>query len=83
MCRILKSICSWASLLSVNVLRLLLIDITHYFTFIYFTMQEGSMHATWTSFEIALEQYSNENHVLLSCVNSRTVMAANKLLTSE
>ena len=46
-------------------------------------LQEGATFDTWNSFQTASDEYLKACHVQFCCVNSRTVLAANKLLTSN
>ena len=45
-------------------------------------LQEGATFDLWNSFQTTLDEHSKDRHIQLCCVNSRTVVAANKLLTS-
>ena len=43
-------------------------------------LQEGATFNIWHSFQTILDEYSKARHIQLCCVNSRVVVAANKLL---
>ena len=44
-------------------------------------LQEGATFDTWNSFQTTIDKYSKARHMQFCFVNSRTVVAANKLLT--
>ena len=44
-------------------------------------LQEGATFDTWKSFQTTLDEYSKACHIQFCCVNSRTVVTVNKLLT--
>ena len=46
-------------------------------------LQEGATFDTLNSFQTTLDEYSKACHIQCYCVNSRTVVAANKLLASN
>ena len=46
-------------------------------------LQEGATFDTWNYFQTTLDEYLKARHMQFCCVNSRTVVAANKLLTSN
>ena len=45
--------------------------------------QVGTTFDSWESFKVALDKYFQIRHMQFYCVNSRTVEAANKLLTTS